>query len=40
MLSVMLGDMDEIMQPGQVFTIEPVLCEGVGWSRQWNDGWT
>ncbi|KAF4659629.1 hypothetical protein FOZ61_004615 [Perkinsus olseni] len=34
------GDMDEPMQIGQVFTIEPVLCEGVGWSRQWNDGWT
>lgn len=29
-----------IMRPGHVFTIEPMICEGVGKDEHWPDGWT
>jgi methionine aminopeptidase len=29
-----------IMKPGQTFTIEPMICEGVYNDEHWNDGWT
>lgn len=28
------------LQPGMVFTIEPILTEGDGDVTSWNDGWT
>lgn len=28
------------MVPGMTFTIEPMLCEGIGREKFWNDGWT
>ena len=28
------------MQPGMVFTIEPILCEGRNGVILWPDGWT
>lgn len=33
-------DATEILKPGMVFTIEPMLTEGVWQVRHWNDGWT
>jgi methionyl aminopeptidase len=29
-----------IMEPGMVFTIEPILCEGSAEAEVWSDGWT
>lgn len=29
-----------VFRVGQTFTIEPILCEGSGDIRCWNDGWT
>ncbi len=28
------------MQPGMVFTIEPMVCENSGESKVWPDKWT
>jgi methionine aminopeptidase len=28
------------LEPGMVFTIEPILAEGSGDVFTWNDGWT
>jgi len=30
----------EIMQPGMVFTIEPIIVEGSAVGEYWDDGWT
>jgi methionyl aminopeptidase len=30
----------EIIEPGMVFTVEPMLCMGSERSREWDDGWT
>ncbi|WP_061962301.1 type I methionyl aminopeptidase [Demequina flava] len=31
---------DDIIEPGMVFTIEPMLCMGSEASHEWDDGWT
>lgn len=31
---------ERVMEPGMVFTIEPILCEGSGDIKLWDDGWT
>ena len=33
-------DATEILQPGMVFTVEPMITEGSWQIRHWNDGWT
>ncbi|HYX91738.1 MAG TPA: type I methionyl aminopeptidase [Myxococcaceae bacterium] len=34
------SDATEILQPGMVFTVEPMITEGTWQIRHWNDGWT
>ena len=31
---------DDVIEPGMVFTIEPMLCAGKQDSYEWDDGWT
>jgi len=31
---------DDIIQPGMVFTVEPMLCAGSERNHEWDDGWT
>lgn len=31
---------DDIIEPGMVFTVEPMLCAGQQANHEWNDGWT
>jgi methionyl aminopeptidase len=33
-------DATEILEPGMVFTVEPMITEGSWQIRHWNDGWT
>jgi methionyl aminopeptidase len=35
------NEQDEVMEPGMVFTIEPIITEGRAVSgKTWKDGWT
>lgn len=34
------NDATHVFRVGQTFTIEPIICEGSGEVRSWNDGWT
>ncbi|KAJ1911924.1 hypothetical protein H4219_005783 [Mycoemilia scoparia] len=34
------NDEPEVMKPGMVFTIEPILCQGESEAFLWPDGWT
>ncbi|KAL8455841.1 hypothetical protein Emag_000415 [Eimeria magna] len=34
------NDAEHVFRVGQTFTIEPILCEGSGDIRCWDDGWT
>lgn len=31
---------DDVIEPGMVFTVEPMLCIGSEESNEWDDGWT
>ncbi|MFV0287708.1 MAG: type I methionyl aminopeptidase [Demequina sp.] len=31
---------DDVIEPGMVFTVEPMLCMGSEESDEWDDGWT
>ncbi len=31
---------DDVIEPGMVFTVEPMLCAGQQANHEWNDGWT
>ncbi|WP_062078966.1 type I methionyl aminopeptidase [Demequina globuliformis] len=31
---------DDVIEPGMVFTVEPMLCMGSQDSSEWDDGWT
>ncbi len=33
-------DHDDLIEPGMVFTVEPMLCAGSESSHEWDDGWT
>jgi methionyl aminopeptidase len=34
------NDETELMQPGMIFTIEPIFCQGTAGFIKWPDGWT
>lgn len=31
---------DDVIEPGMVFTVEPMLCAGSEANHEWDDGWT
>ncbi|KAL8449867.1 hypothetical protein Emed_002830 [Eimeria media] len=40
LMDFVTNDAEHVFRVGQTFTIEPILCEGSGDIRCWEDGWT